>query len=103
LIGGGPKAIEIKRRGDAGHQNHRAVQRGGVAEGGERTEDAVAADQCDLNVLSLGEFYDQGDYANDDKNPLGERGKESKEVSCLTGAQPVSGAASFMHAVRRRG
>ena len=61
LIGGGPEAIEIKRRGDAGHQHHRAVQRGGVAEGGERTEDAVAADQRDLNVLSLGEFYDQGD------------------------------------------
>jgi len=61
LIGGRPKAIEIKRRGDAGHQHHRAVQRGGVAEGGERTEDAVAADQRDLNVLSLGEFYDQGD------------------------------------------
>jgi len=56
LVGGGPKAIEIKRRGDAGHQHHRAVQRGGVAEGGERTEYAVAADQRDLNVLSLASF-----------------------------------------------
>jgi hypothetical protein len=34
-IGGGAKPIEVKRRGDAWYQHHRAVQRGGVPEANE--------------------------------------------------------------------
>ncbi len=52
------------RRGHAGHQHHRAVQRGGVAERGERAEDAVAADHRDLDMLAPRELDDERDHAS---------------------------------------
>ena len=63
LVGGGAKLIEVDRRGDAGHQHHRAVQRDRVAERGERAEDAVAADHRDLDVLAARELDHERDHA----------------------------------------
>ncbi len=63
LVGRGPKTVDPERRGDAGHQDHRACQRGRVAKSGERAEDAVAADHRDLNVLAPRKPHDKGDRA----------------------------------------
>jgi hypothetical protein len=63
LVGGSTKLIEIDRRGGAGHQHHGGVQRNRVAERGECTENAVAADHRDLDMLAARELDDQRDDA----------------------------------------
>jgi hypothetical protein len=63
LLGGGPKVIDVKRRGDAGHQYDGAVQCYRIAERRERAEDAVAADHRDLDAFSLRKLHHEGDHA----------------------------------------
>ena len=63
LVCGNMKLVEIDGRSRAGHQHLGDVQRDGVAERGECTEDAVAADHRDLDVLAAREFHDQRDNA----------------------------------------
>ena len=63
LVGRRAKLVDVDRRGHPGYQHHRAVERDGVAEGGERTEYTVAADHRDLNVLAACELDHQRNHA----------------------------------------
>jgi len=63
LVCGTTKLIEIDRRGGAGHQHHGGVQRNCVAERGECTENTVATDHRDLDMLAARELDDQRDDA----------------------------------------
>src|SRR5436190_15188834 len=63
LVGGHTKPFDIEAGGDARDKHDSFVQRRRITKRRERTEDAVPADQGDLDVLASRELDDQGDDA----------------------------------------